>query len=164
MLRTTSLGCEYREWLAEVGCGEWSPAVRLRNWEARGLDESPTLTSLGMVAGFMVTNIFSESEPKTGRLVELGRALVLWWHWARCLALLFPLNTGQCPGLRLPLALLSLVYPFLPTHLHLWCLLFAFRVTFPHCQCLGHGMWLGASAMSYPVWFSWELTPFLDLV
>lgn len=53
------------------------------------------------------------------------------------------LTQGQCPGMRLPL-------DKLPTHLHLWFLLFAFRVTLPYCWCLENHIWLRASAMSYP--------------
>lgn len=118
---------------------------RSRNWEGRGLEELPMLKSLKMVAGFMAEKI----QWVRGENWEVGRA----WKNLRVLGPTFwpyplLLAEGQCPGARLPLGKLLFCLPPLLTHLHLRFSLFALRVTFSHCWCLGNHR-LRASAMSY---------------
>lgn len=126
-----------QEWSAEVDQRKWS--ITVRGQRSGRITYVEVIRNGGRVCGG--DNSVSQRLKLGGwySLEELGcfsySGPNLWPYLL--------LIQGQCPGMRLPL-------DKLPTHLHLWFLLFVFRVTLPHCWCLGKHIWLRASEMSYP--------------
>ena len=78
-----------------------------------------------MVAKPVVGNL-SESEPKTGKLIELRRAWVFDFLWTKSLALSSPLSTGSLSSSKIVSLLTSLWFTLLSQPITI----FAFRHLF----------------------------------